>query len=225
MPFLLLLMLLVPRTSAAAEGDAVRVVLTGPATPYASVRYAVEERRGAVSASVTKTFADDFGFREEVGLLTAGDFAALFADLEGLGAFALPSTSGKATQARYEVEVRRGGRRHAFTVHDPALLPDARYRQLVARVRAAVEASAGTIPFRDPLLLPNEAGLLTLQSRPRARVEIDGVAHGETTPLDALPLPAGTHTVRLVALDEPLERTYEVKVEAGKTTRLVVDLR
>ncbi len=219
------LLLLLPWTSRAAEGDGVRVVLTGPATPYAAVRYAVEERRGTIAASVSKTFADDFGLREEVGLLTAGDFAALLAELEGLGAFTLPSTTARAARARYEVEVRRAGRRHAFTVHDPALLPDARYRQLIARVRGAVEATAGAIAFRDPLLLPGEAGLLTLQSRPRARVEINGVAHGETTPLDALPLPVGTHTVRLVALDEPLERTYEVKVEAGKTTRLVVDLR
>jgi hypothetical protein len=217
--------LLLPLTALAAEGDGVRMVLRGPATPYDNVRYEVAERRGAVAASVTKTFAADFGFREEVGLLTAADFAALLADLEALGALDLPSTPGTAHRVGYEIDVRRGARKHHLVVYDPELLPDARYRQLVARIRAAVEASAGSIPFRDQTLLPAESGLLTIQSEPRARVEIDGVRQDEPTPIDGLPLPAGTHTVRLVALDAPLDRTYQVKVEVGKTTRLAVDLR
>lgn len=211
--------------AAAAEGDAVRVTLTGPGTPYASVRYEIEERRGTVSASVTKVFAGDFGFEEKVGLLPSTDFEALLGELEALQAFTLPSTRGPARRARYLIEVRRGSRSHRIEVHDPAQLPDGRYRALIDRVRSVTRTVAGRIPFRDAMLLPAEAGLLRIRSRPAARVTIDGLQYGETTPVEGLPLPAGRHTVRLTAVDEPLERTYEIRIEAGKTTRLAVDLR
>jgi serine/threonine-protein kinase len=38
------------------------------------------------------------------------------------------------------------------------------------------------------------------------------------TPLIQLPLPAGTHTLRLVNPESAIERTVEVQIQANKTT-------
>jgi serine/threonine protein kinase len=69
---------------------------------------------------------------------------------------------------------------------------------------------------------PDGVGFLQLGVRPYAEVLVDGRPSG-TTPMKALRLPAGVHTVRLLHPDfEPLQR--EITVRAGMTTTLDVDL-
>jgi hypothetical protein len=69
--------------------------------------------------------------------------------------------------------------------------------------------------------LPN--GRLTLRAEPWADVVIDGKPAGRT-PLDAVALPIGQHTV-VFSNPELGSRRYEVGVRAGAPTRLAVDLR
>jgi serine/threonine protein kinase len=67
-----------------------------------------------------------------------------------------------------------------------------------------------------------EVGLLQLGVRPYADVVIDGELVG-TTPMKAVPLSAGLHTVRLLHPSfQPFQR--KVTIRAGTTTKLEVDL-
>jgi hypothetical protein len=65
-------------------------------------------------------------------------------------------------------------------------------------------------------------GFLVVQARPWARIAVDGLGIG-TTPLPALPLPAGHHRVRLEHNGNVKFQTVEV--EAQKTTTIQIDMR
>lgn len=212
---------------AAAElpGDGVRLLLGGPATPYAAVRYEVSYRRGTVVAEVDKRFADGFGHRGEVGLLAKGDLEALMDEVEALGGFTLRGHSHADPRTVWQVETRRGAKRHRFVVHDPERLADARYRSLIDRVRTRVRLTVGAVPYRDRLLLDGEYGRLRLRARPRATLAVDGVPWPGTTPMNDVRLPAGTHTLALTPVEGGEAHTYEVQIVVGKTTSLNVELK
>ena len=89
---------------AGALADHLRVVLEGPATPFARVEHVVERQAGAVVVRVGQHFAADFGRREAVGLLTEDDFAGLVARLDALGAFALSSARGPGARSTWTVD-------------------------------------------------------------------------------------------------------------------------
>ncbi len=213
-----------PSAVVATEGDGVRVVLTGPGTPYARVEFSVLEKRGSVVATVSKTFSGPFGRREKVGLLAGDEFHALLEALAGQGAFGLPSRPHEGGQAVYTVELTTKGRHHRFEVADPELLDDPRYLEVIRRVRAVVGEHAGTIAFQDRMLLPGEGGVLRVSSTPPARVWLDDIALPGETPIAGLRVEAGPHKVRLQTATG-LTETYEVKVDVGKTTSLNVELR
>ena len=69
-------------------------------------------------------------------------------------------------------------------------------------------------------------GYLVTNTKPAARVSIDGRATGRWTPVpdqNPIALPAGAHTV---AFETPDGKRFEetLQIEAGKTARLVRDL-
>ena len=212
------------RVGLGAEGDRVFAELTGAATPYETVRFEIAERRGTVIVSTVKTFANQFGHEQRVGLLPKSELGPLFEALDRLNAFEIPSRQSRSPRTRWHIELRRGRRSHRIVVDSPGRLADRRYARVLSHIRSVVAESAGIIPFRDALLLPTEAGLIRLDSTPRAGVAVDGIELGLVTPVVDLRLPAGPHEIRLNAIAEPLSRTYEVRVEVGKTTQLVVDL-
>lgn len=224
-PLLALSALLASSAGAAPDGDGVRLVLSGPATPYARVEYEVAAKRGAVVAGVDKVFAADFGRRGEVGLLPRGDLSALLDELEALGGFALSDHTSPRPRTVWRIEARRGAKRHTITVHDPERLADGRYRALIERVRGLVEATVGPVPYRDALLLPGEFGRLRVRSTPRGTLTVDGVPIAGETPVDDLRLPVGRHRVELTPLAGGEPHPYDVQIEAGRTTSLVVELR
>ncbi len=220
----LILLFLVAAPAFAAEGDGVRVSMSGASTPYAVVEFAVVEKRGTVVAEVIKTYAADFGRDERVGLLPRDEYDALVGALERLGAYTLPDAVAKAPRVTWQVEARRAGRGHRFRVTDPELLDDRRYAALLARVAAVVAEHAGAVPFRDRMLLPSEAGRLEVRATPRARVWLDEVALPGWTPIPDLRVAAGRHRLRLVS-ETGVAREYEVKVDVGGTTSLSVELK
>lgn len=59
-------------------------------------------------------------------------------------------------------------------------------------------------------------GTLALKSNPAAKVLIDGKDTGQTTPIRGMALAPGTHEVTFVA--GTAKQTFEVSIEAGKTT-------
>lgn len=224
MPRVQLLLLASLATAHAADGDGVRLSMSGSATPYARVEFALVEKRGTVVAEVVKTFAAGFGREERVGLVPRDEYRATFAALAGMGVFTLPTATGRPDSGvTWTVEARRGATVHTFSVDDPQLKRDARYADVLAKVRAVVTGHAGQIPFRDRMLLPSEAGLLEVKATPRARVWLDGVEQVGWTPLKAR-VAGGGHRIRLVS-EAGLTRDYEVKVDVGRTTSLSVELK
>lgn len=60
-------------------------------------------------------------------------------------------------------------------------------------------------------------GMLSIQSRPAARIFIDGTDTGRYTPLINFPLPAGPHRVVLINEEFAMERQYQITIEDGQT--------
>lgn len=225
-PLLLAALLLTLAAPARADdADHVRLTLSGPATPYAAVTWEVARERGAVVVGLEKRFAPGFGHRAEVGLLTDADLNALLDALAALGAFTLPARTVETPRTVYTLSIQQGRRRHRVTVHDPEWSPDPRARAVFARIRAAVAAHTDPIPFRDALVLPGEYGTLHLRATPPATVALDGVPLEGRTPITDLRLTTGRHRLTLTPLSGGEARDYDVTIEPGKTTSLVVELR
>ncbi len=205
-------------------GDGVRLVLSGPAVPHAEVVYAVLAERGTVTVSVARRFAADFGQASEVALLPRAELDGLLARLAGMGLFSLGDTDAATARVRMRVEARRGDTTVAVTVADPDLAADERAQAVLEAVRAVVRAHTPAYAYSDPMLLPTEAGRLRVRSTPAARLTLDGIPLGARTPINSLRVPAGAHTLELET-DAGVVRRYDVKVDAGKTTSLDVDLR
>lgn len=227
-PLLLVTTLLL---GAPPTADGVRVTLTGPAVPHAEVVYEVLAERGTVTVGVTRRFAADFGKSTEVALLPRADLDALMARLAGMGLFELTHSDAPRARVRVRIEARRGAKTVDATVADPertdvghARLEAERGQLFLDVVRAVVRAHTPPYTFSDPMLLPTEAGRLRVRSRPAARVSLDGVRLEARTPINSLRVPAGAHTLMLET-DAGLVRRYDVKVEAGKTTSIDVELR
>jgi hypothetical protein len=97
-----------------------------------------------------------------------------------------------------------------------------------AREKTALEPareSASEVAASTPVAVPG-VGYLVVQSRPAARLTIDGQEAGRWTPIPAanpVVLPAGSHTLVLETADgRRLEE--QVQIEPGKTARLVRSL-
>lgn len=89
--------------------------------------------------------------------------------------------------------------------------------------RRSVRAPIPPTPPPTPQPTPTPAGVLALDVRPWAEVEVDGTGVGKT-PLEGLTLEPGVHELRLVHPDyRPLRRV--VSVEAGGANRLDIDLQ
>lgn len=67
-------------------------------------------------------------------------------------------------------------------------------------------------------------GMLTLQSRPWARIFVDGKDIGRFTPAAEIALPAGKHSVKLVNNEEDLSAEFSITIKAGETLSLSREL-
>ena len=216
------LLLCLPAFARAAEGDYVRLRLEGPATPYGHVEIEARPRGASVVVRLTQSFGGPYGARDAVGLSTPTELAALLDELGREGAFELKTTSAAAgimAPTRYTVELSSRGRAHAFTVERPEQLVDRRYQTVVRHIRSWVVGFTGEPRFVDGRLGADESGFLHLEATPAGQVFLDELLLAETTPVDAVRLPAGGHTLRVVAADGR-SRTLDVTIEKGKTTAL-----
>ncbi len=69
-----------------------------------------------------------------------------------------------------------------------------------------------------------DVGYLTVTTDPAAKLEIDGVDTGKTTPVTKLALAVGKHKVTVTSLDGKTKRTLGVTIVAGEEKRLTVTL-
>lgn len=68
-------------------------------------------------------------------------------------------------------------------------------------------------------------GYLNLNSIPWSQVTVDGKRLGRTTPVLALKLKPGLHTVQLHNPDKGLRKTVRVRIRPGHTSWKVIRLR
>lgn len=242
-----LLSILALLTAAAVTGagadDYVTLTLVDPApTPYSTVRYEVS-RRGKATVVVHRRQLPGYGEPlHEMGLLTPEEADALWGLVVELKSCVLPAApepplvaGGKAGKKKksvtllagpsWELDLSIDGRHNSFVVADAANQPDRRYAALIRGVRASIHRITGELPFRNVFIDSDAMGYLNVVSVPVARVEIDGFDTKLETPMYGYEMSSGAHRVRLVSTDGRFDRTYEVKVEAGGTTRLRVDIR
>ena len=93
-----------------------------------------------------------------------------------------------------------------------------------AALGATGSARQGTA-FRPAALAADAtSGFLDVTSDPAAKIAIDGVETGKTTPQLHLALVAGHHKLTLVTVDGARQRTIGFTVEAGQTTKLSIHL-
>ena len=125
----------------------------------------------------------------------------------------------------WSVDIRLGELSKTFRVFDPVNQADRRHARLFRAIRSMVEARAGRHPFRNVFMEKRQRGWLNLVSVPAAKVFIDDYDTGHETPLYGYEVERGKRKVRLVSLDGTYERTYEIRIESGTTTRVRADIR
>ena len=87
------------------------------------------------------------------------------------------------------------------------------------------DALAGTLGAGEDATAPKaDVGYLTVTTDPPAKLEIDGVDTGKTTPVTKLSLAVGKHKVTVTSLDGKTKRTLGVTIVAGEEKRLTVTL-
>jgi hypothetical protein len=69
-----------------------------------------------------------------------------------------------------------------------------------------------------------ETGFLTVSSTPPAKVLVDDQDTGLVTPVVKKELPAGSHRLTLVSTDGHVRRTLGFSINAGKETKLTINL-
>lgn len=220
-----------------ADGDYVRFVLDQPSvTPYSTIRYEIIDR-GRVTTAVHRRGLP--GYPESIhgmGLLTPEEATQLWAEVracepatmsDALNVSRGPEAKGAEPQVgvTWSVDVRMGDMSHRFRVFEPHNQDDRRYARLFTAIRSMVESRAGRHPFRNVFLEKRQRGWLNLVSVPTARVVIDGFDTGHETPIYGYEVERGKRQVTLRSLDGTYERTYEIRIESGTTTRVRADIR
>ena len=123
------------------------------------------------------------------------------------------------------MDLEAGARRHRFTVTDPHDRPGGEHLAVIQVIRGAVEGQTGGLPYEDPFLLKEEAGVLQVITDVQARLRVDGLWIRGRTPVRGLRLAAGRHTLELWPDGGGEAHPYDIKIDPGRTTTLRVELR
>lgn len=103
-------------------------------------------------------------------------------------------------------------------------LPSPAPASAAARARRARPAPASSSPAAPPEVETSTsapaAGRLSVLSIPAARVLVDGVDTGRTTPVRDLVLAPGTHRLGLVVLGTETVHESDIELHAGESTRV-----
>lgn len=223
------------------DGSWARVFLRANPGPFQYVAYELSARGGAAVASHLRGM---MGRRDAVIRTELVDRALLRRVLDRLDAIgaatmATPPPSpllskdkdGKwvpplqSPQPIYELSWRRNGAERTVWVVDPYGQDDGVYARFINILREEIERAVGGIGYFGPDALGTAKGYLFVDSVPSADVWIDGEKLPERTPVLNWTLAPGIHRVRLHRPDLGLEISSNVRIEAGLTTSLELDLR
>jgi len=223
------------------QGAWARVFLRANPGPFQYVAYEITARG---SAGVMSHLRGMMGRRDAVirtELVSRDRLRAVFTELQRLNAAGLRPPKRPVHVAKnadddrrwpdrssvpvYELSYRYAGVEHTVVVAAPYRSADPRYARFINVVRAAVVGRVGHIGYHGPTGAHGEAGYLHVDSVPTAKVFLDGVELPNKTPVLAFAARAGVHVLVLENKKHRLRRTYKVRIRAGRTTSLEVDLR
>lgn len=125
----------------------------------------------------------------------------------------------------YELSFRLGGRENTVLLASPFGHADGRYGRFIQVLRDLAVRSTGEIPYHPPLGSAGVAGYLFIDAVPSAVVTVDGTKLTDTTPIFAYAVAPGSHTVVLENTRLGLRREVKVKVQAGMTTSVQLELQ
>lgn len=130
----------------------------------------------------------------------------------------------RSAEPIYELSFRLAGRENTVLVPAPFGRADRRYARFIETLRALALRTTGEIPYHPPLGNAGVAGYLFIDSVPSASVSVDGTKLTDTTPIFAYAVAPGSHTVVLENARLSLRREVKVKVQAGMTTSVQLEL-
>ncbi len=130
----------------------------------------------------------------------------------------------RSAEPIYELSFRLGGQENTVLVPSPFGRADRRYARFIEVLRALALRTTGEIPYHPPLGNAGVAGYLFIDSVPSASVSVDGTQLSDTTPIFAYAVAPGSHTVVLENSRLALRREVKVKVQAGMTTSVQLEL-
>ena len=91
-------------------------------------------------------------------------------------------------------------------------------------LRRALLLAVGLAVFAPTAALGGDTGFLSVVSTPPAKVFVDDKDTGLTTPVVKKELPAGPHRLTLVSADGSVKRSLGFTINAGKETKLSVNM-
>ncbi len=238
-------------TDAELDGAWARVQLRANPGPFQYLAYELTSRGPAGVVSHVRGFMGRSDVVTRTELLTKTDLRRIMGYLRDLGALKLPAvlpaplqprkpkpsaigvldTASEATHGPdhspvpvVELSFRLGDHECTVLVTDPDSQADRRYARFIELLRHVALHVAGPIAYEAPSGSAGQAGYLFIDSAPSAEVSVDGVPLGETTPVFAHAVAPGNHTIMLENKRLELRREVKVKVQAGLTTAVELEL-
>jgi hypothetical protein len=216
----------------------IQLELHNDLSPWESQTYLLRQRGGAL-ASLTLRFADPtLQAVSRVALLSDETWAAAAEQLLPCAAdFGLPSLHvgsdpvpvgttpalppawERVTRQRWTF--RFDGEEHTVTWEAPF---EDRQQRCMETFRSMFHVAAGPVEIAWPWVDPATWGTFQSHTPTPARVWVDDWPTGMVTPVDRLPLPAGTHEVVWRDVRTGEERRETVRIEAGRVTRMDVSV-
>lgn len=200
--------------------------LSQPFSPYEYVQFELKAHGAAYIAVLTKRLVGGFDEFQGLGLVTEDQYWEAVRSIDGCGLDVVEQESRTETSSPSSQFAIEFGDEH-IVYNAPAASPDHGSAIWCAgSVLVDTYHSVGeTVVFRNAFFEAGEYGELMVDSVPAARIVIDGVDTHLTTPARAIRLTLGTHQVRFINQSMGIDRSYEVTIEEGHTTRLDVELR
>ena len=202
------------------------LVLTDTFSPYESVRYELKVRGSTFIAVLTKELAGGFGELQGLALISEDVYRDTAESIEDCLLDERSAPAGARDDgADLRLIVSQDGAEWDYTGRLGSLQPSSAVWCAAFQLIETYRAAGDPVVFRNQFFEPGEFGELMVDSTPSAHVYIDGVDSGYRTPARQIRLLVGVHEIRFVNRDSGIDRTYDVTIEAGLTTRLNVELR
>ena len=210
-----------------AQSPQFTLTITDSFSPYESVTYELKVRGSTYIAVLTKELVGEFGELQGLALVSHEAYGEAVHAIDACLRDERPSAALTAPFDGGDVRllVRYSDSEHEYSGWIGELEPSSPLWCAASRLVETYRAAGDPVVFRNLFFDPGEHGELTADSVPRSHIYIDGVDSGLDTPARHIRLLVGMHEIRFVNDALGIDRTYEITIEAGLTTRLAVELR